>query len=364
MIYNIKNDDVEILESCLLCEGANLVEISNVCDDNGTLFFETSCCEDCGFVFRSKRPKLEWFLNAWSTRSSDGDEVVQKLTVNTELENMRYDRYTNLAIVLEDCVTNKNILDVGCGPATGLTAFDNRGWDVTGVEPDPTRAKIGIEQHKLNIHNCTIENFSKSKQYDVVTLIHTLEHIHHPKPFLRHAIDKVVDGGFLYVEVPDLFSTFVKLVDSLYLEHMNNFSNSTLQAMGRDLGLNVKKTFVTRTNPQGHNHIAVLFQKDIEKQWQDKEVNISDLSYGGYVKKENQTSSPEPLELSPKYIESVKKTYRKGENVILPLHVELNFQIPYISDIAHAYKFDAMKIEGNKLKPISGRLKILKRNDK
>jgi 2-polyprenyl-3-methyl-5-hydroxy-6-metoxy-1,4-benzoquinol methylase len=353
MIYNIKNDDVEILESCLLCEGTNLVEISNVCDDNGTLFFETSCCEDCGFVFRSKRSKLEWFLNAWSTRSGDSDEVVQKLTVNTELENMRYDRYTNLAIVLEDCVTNKNILDVGCGPATGLRAFDNRGWDVTGVEPDPVRAKIGVEQHKLNIHNCTIENFSNSKQCDVATLIHALEHIHDPEPFLRSVIDKIVDGGFLYIEVPDLFSTFVELRDSLYLEHMNNFSKSTLQAIGRGLGLNVKKTFVTKTHPHGHNHIAVLFQKDVEKQWQDKEINISDLSYGTYVKKGHQAGPSEPLELPPRYVESVKKIYRKTRHGHLPLHVKLNFQTSGISDIAHTCKFDALSMEGNKLKVVS-----------
>ena len=173
--------------------------------------------------------------------------------------------------------------------------------------------------------------------------------IHNPKDFIQSAIDKMVDGGYLYIEVPDLFN-FVSFEDSLYLEHMNNFSNNTLQTMGKDLGLFVKKTFVTKTNPHGHDHIAVLFQKDKQKQWQNKNVNINKQSYGMYVKQEQISNLQDIERLDNDYIERVKKIYRKTGYKYLPSDIALNISVQSITDIGYTCKKNFLTLENNKLK--------------
>ena len=70
---------------------------------------------------------------------------------------------------------NRSILDIGCGPGTGLKAFQDQGWSVTGVEPDPVRAKVANETHKLNVLNCTAEAMPDQKEkYDLILIKQTI----------------------------------------------------------------------------------------------------------------------------------------------------------------------------------------------
>ena len=258
--YDISREDVEVLDKCPTCHGISISELSSVTvQGSGFKFFATACCHTCGFVFRSRRPRLDWFVEVWGKREKDPQKVTS-LSKDEETEKLRYYRYKNLSSVLAEYSDNKSLIDIGCGPGTGLTAFVDEGWDVTGIEPDPVRANEGIENHGLNIITSTIEDYEPAEKYDIATLVHVLEHFHSPVELLKKTADCVKDGGYIYVEVPHLFR-FVDLRDSLYLEHMNNFNEKTLAYAGHMCGLAVQEIFVTKTNPEGVNHLAMLFRK-------------------------------------------------------------------------------------------------------
>ena len=262
--FEISREDIEIIDQCQICEDFNVSELSSVTvQRSGFKFFATAYCRNCGFVFRSRRPHVEWFEEIWKKRRSDSEAVIN-LSKNKEIETLRYDRYRNLSRVLSRFVEKKNLLDIGCGPGTGLTAFVDEGWDVTGIEPDPVRANEGIENHGLNIVASTIEDFVPTEKYDIATLVHVLEHFHSPVELLKKTADCVKDGGYIYVEVPHLFR-FVNLQDSFYLEHMSNFTEKTLTYAGYRCGLAVQEIFATKTNPSGANHLAILFRKSEER---------------------------------------------------------------------------------------------------
>lgn len=367
-IYDIEENDIEILDNCPLCDSSNIEIISEVVekenktfkvdfDSNFTkiipreehiIFLSTACCIECKFVFRNKRPNLSWFEKSWNIREDEDKDAVFEQAHDPEKEKQRYNRYENLSKVLEEVTTERKLLDVGCGPGTGLKAFQDRGWDVMGVEPDPVRAKVGNEVNKINIFPGKIEDFTEPDEtYDVITLLHVLEHFHSPKDFLIHTIKKIKYNGYLYIEVPHLHR-FINWEDSLYLEHMNNFTEKTLLDLGEKLKLVPVKRFITKTTTYGYEHFAILFKKTSKNL---DYIELPDIKSNGIFVNEVVESFDEsewgeswPY-IEGDYLDNVKKLYRRfpkketEPNMVSQFDKtdKIVFVVPHINSIVKTY---------------------------
>ena len=81
------------------------------------------------------------------------------------------------------------ILDIGCGEGWTLNYFNEKKWDITGIDFSDS----GCKNHNPHLlENLIIgdiyENISKlinSKKYDVVWLDNVLEHVFNPKDLLE-----------------------------------------------------------------------------------------------------------------------------------------------------------------------------------
>lgn len=227
MNFEIKPYDLEVRETCF-CGSTEVVEICSVEIDNNVIF-GTAFCETCSLIFRNISPKLNWLVDAWDKRNEVQKETQFKF-LNEDIEQDRYSRYLKFAEVLQTLKTTGRVLDIGCGTGFGMKALSDLGYEVSGIEPDVTRASIGIEKHNLNIKVDTIETFvgSEDSKFDIVTLSHSLEHMQNPYQTIE-ILDKVVDAnGIIYIEVPD-FRHFVQdWNDALYLGHITNFTKQSL----------------------------------------------------------------------------------------------------------------------------------------
>ena len=367
-IYNIEEQDIEILYNCPICDSSDIEIISEVVekekrtfktdfDSNFTkiipmeehiIFLSTAYCKECKFVFRNKRPNLSWFEKSWNIREDEDKSAVYEQAHDPEKEKQRYNRYENLFKVLEEVTTGRKLLDVGCGPGTGLKAFQARGWEVMGVEPDPVRAKVGNEVNKINIFPGNIEDFTEpDDSFDVITLLHVLEHFHSPKDFLIHTIKKIKYNGYLYIEVPHLHR-FINWEDSLYLEHMNNFTEKTLLYLGEQLKLVPVKRFVTKTTSYGYEHFAILFKKTSRNL---DYIELPDIESNGIFVNEIVESFEEsewgeswPY-IEGDYLDNVKKLYRRfpkketEPNIVMEFDKteRIVFVVPHINNIVKTY---------------------------
>lgn len=287
--YPIEPIDVESLSACPICGESGFETIVEVY--RGQLnFLNAVFCMRCGFVFRQMRPRIEWFKRSWEKRTNEEDTGSQ-YDEGAALEKRRFIRYERLARFAEGILKGRRMLDVGCGPGTGLKAFRDRGWDVTGLEPDPSRARVGRKRHGLNILESTIEDYRGGEgAFDLITLIHVLEHFHSPVDFLSHVVRHLSDEGYLYIEVPDA-ARFISWRDSLNLEHMNNFSRFTMQLLLGKLGLVPEYWASPRTAPFGVCHLGVFCRKS------------ADTACGSMMSK--------PVEVDPLLAE-FRRLYRKG----------------------------------------------------
>jgi len=310
MKYPIEAANVERLEACPVCAGA---DFRSLCETRvGKLnILETALCSTCGFVFRVQRPDSMWFESAWRMR----DEISDPATYAPDRpsEKRRYSRYSALAQALEEVGCRKQVIDIGTGPGTGLRAFRDRGWEVAGLEPDPSRARIGRDLHGLDVIPQSVEAFAhRGSPFAVATLIHVLEHAHDPESFLGTVARCVVPGGFIYVEVPELHE-FVGWRDALHLEHMSNFSEHSLCRMAGGLDLIPRHRFYPRTQPRGAVHLGILFQK------KSRGEKAPDLG-------------PARDEWS-----DVVRLYQMGHPCKRSVEPPLTYTVPFVNDICRTY---------------------------
>jgi SAM-dependent methyltransferase len=119
------------------------------------------------------------------------------------------------------------LLDVGCGTGATLRAFNeiNSGWSLVGFDIND-RCKTAVESIPgvEAFYSGTIEEVPG--QFEVLTLIHSLEHIAEPVKFLTELRQKLGTGGVLVVQVPDCWrNPFMFLV----ADHATHFFLSTLR---------------------------------------------------------------------------------------------------------------------------------------
>ena len=103
-------------------------------------------------------------------------------------------------------ISNKKVLDVGCGGGILSEALYEKGAVVTGIDaagPGINIAKIHAEQNNKNItyyQNTAEELYKKyKKNYDVVTCLEVLEHVPDPAMLVSTCLKLLKPNGHLFL---------------------------------------------------------------------------------------------------------------------------------------------------------------------
>jgi len=129
------------------------------------------------------------------------------------------------------------LIDIGCGNGGALRTFSKAlpEWQLYGTEltdeslealkrlPNFVRLFTG-KQPEINEH------------FDLVTMIHSLEHMPAPEKTLRQAADLLNGDGKLFVEIPDVETS---PFDLIVADHLMHFSRATLRLLAERVGFSV-----------------------------------------------------------------------------------------------------------------------------
>ena len=312
ILFNLKKKDVITKSKCFICDSKKLKKISEVYYKNSFVFFSTSLCKNCGYVFRNKHPSNQWFSNQFKKRSKY--QKNKSLGVNEDYEKFRLKRYKKLLIFLEKKIKFKEVIDIGCATGTGLKEFNKKGYKTTGIDTDKTRVNYG-RKNNINLINSDIYKFSKSKKYDLVLCIHSLEHFAKPETVLKKMSKLMHQKSFIYIEVPDFKNTVTCWNDSVYLAHISNFSENNLLYL-------LKK-----------NNLNPLFR--LYPQTDNGEINIGILC--GKLNKKEKTKNNKLIKKIPNT--SKYNLIGNKKKINLPYQINLNL----INDISFSYKPKGIK---------------------
>ncbi len=94
-------------------------------------------------------------------------------------------------------------LDVGCGQGELVQFLAVQGMDAEGIETSERYAS-DCRARGLNVHtglSCDLE--PRTKRYDLVSVLHVLEHLNEPMQVVQNLRTLTRPGGLIYVELPN-----------------------------------------------------------------------------------------------------------------------------------------------------------------
>lgn len=147
--------------------------------------------------------------------------------------------------LIDFVVTNANpgaegaLIDIGCGNGAALANFSRAlpGWTMSGTELSdaPLDTLRSLPNFGAFYRN---EPSNIRERFDIVTMIHALEHMPDPKRTLEEAAGLLNPGGQVFVEVPNVETS---PFDLLIADHMMHFSPAHLGYLAQRAGLKVSE---------------------------------------------------------------------------------------------------------------------------
>ena len=139
-----------------------------------------------------------------------------------------------------DLPAKGRMLDVGCGNGAMLHAFSQAmpAWSLAGTEiGEKYRRTIESIPAVEELYTC--QPWVVPGEFDVITMIHVLEHIPHPEAYLKRLETKLRPGGLLIVELPHHVANPFEL---LIADHCTHFAAETATALLQRAGFEVIQT--------------------------------------------------------------------------------------------------------------------------
>jgi len=233
--------------TCPICGCMKTVRVWTALDLNWHLpgSFPYDHCKNCGALFRP----------AGSTLPAEAYPRGYGLCLEPEspLIPSRIDSMANRrrADFLESIHKSGTILDVGCGSGFFLAYLRLRGWHVYGLE---TAAEhVVFARDTLGLSNVIQGSWPPAngtfRHFDVITMIHLIEHMSNPLTALAAAHHSLREGGMVLLETPNSRSWPARIFGPRWVtldapRHMVIFSPKSLMHCLRAAGFE-KITMIT-----------------------------------------------------------------------------------------------------------------------
>jgi 2-polyprenyl-3-methyl-5-hydroxy-6-metoxy-1,4-benzoquinol methylase len=130
----------------------------------------------------------------------------------------------------------RRLLDVGCGTGDFLFAAKQKGWDVSGIEPnEKARARANSKTNNKVFDTDQLSQLEKD-QFDVITLWHVLEHLPNLEKQITTFRKLLKPNGTLIIAVPNFKSFDAQYYKSFWAaydvpRHLWHFSKTAISKL-------------------------------------------------------------------------------------------------------------------------------------
>ncbi len=205
-----------------------------ITNDQTTAVFNSILCNSCGLIFTNPRFSENELKLKYDTIDELGS-VKHRIKNSPAIDaEKRANRIFNLikSHYKPHSKRRSKILDFGGASGDNLVPFISN-FQCNVIDYEKWDLPAGVEYRGRNL-----SDLKKGEQFDVILLLHTLEHIIQPKVLLNELCKYLSETGIIYVEVPlGCFKEWKYLDEPL--THINFFSEQSLFECFRLLKLNV-----------------------------------------------------------------------------------------------------------------------------
>ncbi len=157
-----------------------------------TLEFKCGVCRDCGFVCHIPRPSIDDVDRKYRFLNAQGNDYGKMETLQNSTERARR--------LFDACRSwlprQGQVLDYGGGDGRLMECFSQARHDCFLVDYNPN------PQSYVSKICDTLDEFDSGDKFHGVIVNHVLEHLADPVAILSRLRRMLLDGGFVFVEVP------------------------------------------------------------------------------------------------------------------------------------------------------------------
>lgn len=194
-----------VVGKCPVCNSINFNNVLTTADYlvSGESF-EIMECNECTLRFTNLIPveseidkyyKSDDYISHTTNTTSIFDviyKIVRKYTLRSKRKTVEQFFKTQ----------SGTVLDIGCGTGDFLKIMKHHGWKISGVEVNQEAQKLA-ETNTSSIIMNQKDFFQTEQTYDVITLWHSLEHLHDLKKYLQKISISLNANGVVIIAVPN-----------------------------------------------------------------------------------------------------------------------------------------------------------------
>ena len=244
------------LEPCVICRNQDYQCISR--QDRKGEPLETVACTECGLVRHAKMPSESELQNFYASEYREayhGESAPSPRRVMRAWANGR-----RIARQVEPFLPRgrSRVMEVGAGLGCNLKALEGAGRRCEGVEPHAGFQEYAARRVRADVRNAYLKDLPRTPTYNLVLLIHVIEHLRQPDLDVRHIRDLLRSDGLFYVECPNLAAPFARRSRMFHFAHVFNFTPHTLQSLVEQCGFRLLQRFGAANDP----NLQMLFVRD------------------------------------------------------------------------------------------------------
>ncbi len=263
--------------SCYLCQSNEYSKRTGTVRDNRDI--DVLQCDECGLVYLSSTDHIKKEHYEESGMHDDG------LNINNWLKETDKDDERRFQFIKEK-ITNKNVLDFGCGVGGFLEKAKTVAKTVVGVELERA-LQPSFKQRLLTVFS---DLTSVRGSYDVITAFHVVEHLSDPATTLKDLSALLSLGGEIIVEVPNSEDALLTLYNNknfqnftYWSQHLYLYNAQTMKILVKKAGLKLNWVkhiqryslanhlyWLAKGRPGGHEHFNFIDTVELNKQYESQ----------------------------------------------------------------------------------------------
>jgi len=231
--------------ACPVCD-ENRFRIINI-EDRHDIGLPIAMCQRCGMVTTNPRPDAGWYNKFyldyfWQVYVGNNQQDLDRL-FDDDHYAFKGERIGTL-ILQEMKKSECNYLDAGCGLG-GLVMYlqnERKQWNIEAIEPSTSAAEYS-RKRGIKVINSGFEQIpANDKKYDLISLVHVLEHCLDPAQVLNSLAGMLKEDGIIYVEIPDIMSNNWRGNEFFHIAHVHYFDTATFSLLLDKTPLTIKRT--------------------------------------------------------------------------------------------------------------------------
>ena len=163
-------------------------------------------CKNCSLVYENPRFTMRELQDYYSREQyylNSGEHTSGYENYFTQCTPELCNEYFN---IIEKFSRKKNgkLLDIGSGPGGLLKIAVQKGWEATGLEISRWAVSKGHEDGLDIIETDLLDASFPENHFDVIVMFDVLEHLPHPKEYIKEIHRILVTGGAVIAETPNV----------------------------------------------------------------------------------------------------------------------------------------------------------------